>query len=507
MESLRAGFLAPSTAASNKARWATIARFLGKFGLEPLPPSPDKALALGAALKAGSYRSAGGYLSLYRTVALRNGYVCSEATQQAIRDALRSCTRGLGGPVRARALPLELLGGLPGDPTPWTAGGPVGPRNMLICGAFWLLREIEVSTLRASLVELSVASDGLARVRLHLPASKTDQAALGVARSHGCACQPGRAASPHCPVHSVWDQLLLLRRRFPQRWALDRPDSQLPLFPTEGGTACAKQAVTATIVAAADMLSFPRAAPDGSERVSGHSLRATGAQGLAKAGLELWAIQLLGRWGSDAIKSYVRDAHLARSEEWARRALMGLSLYDVAAAAAPRVQEHRADGSPLAAALEHACQDLGLRPAAGQSDADLAQQLVEPVLLAADGEFLPPADLLVAERSGTDEELAKQEYGQAIIVMNVARGVAHRALPASLSGPQEQAAAACGWRFGAVADTTFPSISEVPQGHKALCGRCFPRWRAHRKLAASPGDNPPSHLAEREGAARVRAPA
>ena len=171
--------------------------------------------------------------------------------------------------------------------------------------------------------------------------------------------------------------------------------------------------------------------------------------------------------------------------------LLGLSLFDVAAAAAPRVQERRAEGALLATALEHACQSMGLRPVAGQSAADLAQQLAEPVLLAAGGEFLPPDAARESERTGADAELARQEYEQAIIVMNPARGVAHRVLSASLAGPQEQAAAACGWRFGALQEASFPSSGEVPPGHRALCGRCFPRWRAYRKLAASSGE--PSH--------------
>ena len=37
-------------------------------------------------------------------------------------------------------------------------------------------------------------------------------------------------------------------------------------------------------------------------------MRATGAQGLARRGLDPWSIQLLGRWGSDAVRGYIREA-------------------------------------------------------------------------------------------------------------------------------------------------------------------------------------------------------
>ena len=60
--------------------------------------------------------------------------------------------------------------------------------------------------------------------------------------------------------------------------------------------------------------------PDGTERVSGHSLRVTGAQGLARLGLDAWSIQLLGRWGSAVVFGYIREAALGSAELWARRA-------------------------------------------------------------------------------------------------------------------------------------------------------------------------------------------
>ena len=66
-----------------------------------------------------------------------------------------------------------------------------------------------------------------------------------------------------------------------------------------------------TIIKAGEALGIARESPDGSERLSGHSLRVTGAQGLAAMGWHLWAVQLQGRWGSDTIKKYLREAPLA----------------------------------------------------------------------------------------------------------------------------------------------------------------------------------------------------
>ena len=49
---------------------------------------------------------------------------------------------------------------------------------------------------------------------------------------------------------------------------------------------------------------------DGSLRVSGHSLRATGTQGLISLGWRADAVHLQGRWLSEAVVRYTREAAL-----------------------------------------------------------------------------------------------------------------------------------------------------------------------------------------------------
>merc|ERR1712085_226856 len=187
-------------------------------------------------------------------------------------------TKALGLPL-LRLAELDLL-----DDGPWMPGGPVGPACAVIAGAWFLAREVELATTRAKVVSLEVNSEGDPVVKWYLPASKTDTEARGVARAHGCSCTT--AATPSCPYHAVLDQLDRLRRLFPDRWSSTGPDDDLPLFPAEDGSVVTKDRMVATIVAAAKLLKVPLAAPDGSARVSGHSLRVSGAQGLAKAGLD-----------------------------------------------------------------------------------------------------------------------------------------------------------------------------------------------------------------------------
>ena len=108
----------------------------------------------------------------------------------------------------------------------------------------------------------------------------------------------------------LWIIFFICRRSFlrdgPTVWQTCR----CPLFPTAAGKVVSKNAMQDNILEAARLLGVPHAAPDGSERVSGHSLRVTGAQGLVLRGWDLWTVQLHGRWGSDVVKRYVRESPL-----------------------------------------------------------------------------------------------------------------------------------------------------------------------------------------------------
>ena len=70
--------------------------------------------------------------------------------------------------------------------------------------------------MRAALVDISVdAEPPLAT--LHLPASKSDQLAAGLARSLSCTCSRASSERPSCPVHVLIDHLLYLHAAFPSK--------------------------------------------------------------------------------------------------------------------------------------------------------------------------------------------------------------------------------------------------------------------------------------------------
>ena len=64
---------------------------------------------------------------------------------------------------------------------------------------------------------------------------------------------------------------------------------------------CIKVALAAAFFCEAGLLGVPAVPPDGSEAITGHSLRAPRAQGLYRLGLDTWTAQLFGRWGSATV--------------------------------------------------------------------------------------------------------------------------------------------------------------------------------------------------------------
>ena len=359
----------------------------------------------------------------------------------------------MGAPIKARPLPFERLHLLPPARRPWCEGGPLNPRNFLVVGAWFMAREIEISSSKANWLEIFEDSLGLA-ARWRLPASKTDVTAQGVARVHRCVC--GQKPTPSCPVHSAWDQLMDLQRVFPGRFTGKDPDASLPLFPDEVGQHVVKAAAQDTIRAAAQKLGVPLASPDGAERVSGHSLRATGAQGLARRGLDLHSIQLLGRWGSEAVKGYVRDAEIDAA-----------SLRAASASSATATTDLDALLELLLLRLEARRATLPDEPKRGAAEAIVAKHSTEPVHKSA------LSDALLAK--------ADQNDGEFPWVLNSVSECFHTVLLDVRTVGAEEAVTHCGWRFGHAPHRMSEQSLGLP--HKRYCGKCLPAARATAKAA------------------------
>lgn len=85
------------------------------------------------------------------------------------------------------------------------------------------------------------------------------------------------------------------------------------MFPTISGLPAPKKCVVESICNIAKHLGLAGQTKSGAPRFTGHTFRVSGAMWLASSGIDIWRIQLHGRWGSSAVVKYVRLAPLARS--------------------------------------------------------------------------------------------------------------------------------------------------------------------------------------------------
>ena len=116
------------------------------------------------------------------------------------------------------------------------------------------------------------------------------------------------------------------------------------LFPTATGEQATKAGWVATFEWVASQLGEPLESPTGARRFTGHSARATGAVHLATTQVELWRIQLFGRWGSEAFKLYVRNAPLTQLHMLAQESSVQTALSAARAELAAMVKQLKSYG-------------------------------------------------------------------------------------------------------------------------------------------------------------------
>ena len=196
---------------------------------------------------------------------------------------------------------------------------------------------------------------------------------------------------------------------------------------------------------------------------------------MARMGLDLWAIQLIGRWGSDKVKLYVRAAQADSAAVWATQAAKQTDLESLLSTLQARLKlpstsalpmTDKAKASLVAAEAKKATEEL-IESQALDSKA-VAAELTEKVMINAAAQTSPADSFVIS--------------GRAKVWHRIARGP-----------PEWQIgdwSTLCGWNFArpahgarATADTMM-STGPLPDDRKALCLSCFPSERRQLKAAA-----------------------
>eukprot|EP00439_Symbiodinium_sp_Y106_P077835 s2127_g16.t1 len=288
------------------------------WDLDPLPLSVRLVNAIGASLRAGGYKSAKQIFGQ-----ARQEHIAGTKTAVPLEVLLkmaqveRAVERGQGPSKLKDSFFVEDIARLPQNQNSDDFNGPhdwarrLQHRiDMVVICCWWLLRGIEAASVLLGPAWTEVTHSGRTAF-ITLPCTKTDIVGLCVTRSHPCSC----ARTPKlCTFHA-------LQRHIDRLTALGCPRDG-PLFPGADGHPLQYYETVEIFlsVIAATGTSMTRVGPNGIsfERFCEHVCRISGAQMLTRRGFPFDTVQLIGRWGSDAIKVYVQDFPLHRGDEFRR---------------------------------------------------------------------------------------------------------------------------------------------------------------------------------------------
>ena len=202
----------------------------------------------------------------------------SPFVQSLIKNVSRSITRGAGPTAFKDSFEVELLNraydlnSLRREPTHWT-DDPSSSRDATLICCWWL----------------------------------NDTTGACVSRGHSCLCK----TATHLKDHAMLRDLAMLRKWFPLQ--IDLPIG-MPLIPGPDGNTISQQQIVQlfrdTIQRTGTTMDRPGPTGEPLPRFSQHSCRVSGAQFLTRLGYTVEAVQLIGRWGSDAIRRYIQEAPL-----------------------------------------------------------------------------------------------------------------------------------------------------------------------------------------------------
>lgn len=301
MEEFQNDKFAASNQASHGARVQWWAHRAASLDVDPFPLTVTTIDMAGALLKAGQYRSAAQYFAALKREYILKSFPWGDDLNLAVRDAIRSCVRGIGADKQCPALDLRKLEHV--REIEAVDGGPARTVDTVILFSLFACREMEAALRKVKHVQIDESSRGCGVVSVFLPASKTDSKGEGVLRKQGCICE----AHPNlCPVAAA--------KRFLQSAMENGHMEEDPLIVTnQPKKTPTKQGMVKAFRRVAVALGLSE---EEAQEITGHMLRPMGAQFMARKGVEFYKIQLFCRWGSDAVLKYLREVPLEGSEQW-----------------------------------------------------------------------------------------------------------------------------------------------------------------------------------------------
>ena len=418
-------FFADGTLATQKARRSTLEQIARTVGVSLIPVTIESLTPVLAVLKAAGYRSAEQYISVALSLHVDNGGRVDERLACFLSRARDSLVRGLGPPQRAGEFSLTELIEKFNDIRP-VPGGPQDAARAIAVAVWWLLREIEMASLKVK--QARVTTERIAQ--LSLGVTKSDIQGMGAVRGHNCICSiEGGRYSSVCPVKLIETQLKLRESQGAG------PDDVL--FPDGHGQIPTKPAWVLTLQLGLTSIS--------EEPLNGHTPRRVGAKTLARMSVPEWIIEWMGRWGSSAVRVYIEEAFAETNVGVFSDALAThgekrqshLALKDIHGVVRSLVKESAgSSATSLAEQVKTQAKELAVQKEAWKA---LEDKMVAGQLVAVCSEIVQET-----KAGGVRQVDTPWEF-----VLNARSGKVHSVLKTEFDKHHKEQEALCGWKLGA----------------------------------------------------------
>ena len=324
---VKSDMFAQTSIAPRESLWRTWCTIAEAWGHKPIPITRDLAIHMAASFKKGDYRSGRAYYGRAKEEhVLLVGTCVTQDVERTIGQCVRAIERGIGPSSVKDGFVIELLRPSVMFSTPDKVSKDflftdiLAKIDVVLLGSWWLTRGIEIATTKAHHLWADRATK---TAYWTLPVQKNDTSGACVTRPHRCCCDT--TFEPLCPYHAALRHLDRLDKAFPEQ---DHPRTDLPLCPNADGAHLSDKDIIdimhCVIQLTNTALTRPGPADKPLQRFGKHVLRVSGSQLMARAGIELFIIQLIGRWGSMAIARYVQEAHLSGGLNVAKLTMNGL---------------------------------------------------------------------------------------------------------------------------------------------------------------------------------------
>ena len=177
LESKRYAASAKNCRTARASLWEDVVT-AANLGDDPRRPNAQMVFSAVAILRAAGYRAASEVAEQAVLTAKMHDFDVPPSVSLALRDARRASQRGLGLPKKANPIPLERLHEFDLGQKAEHPEGPLWPVRSVTIATWWLLREVEMSSVAQR--EVTLSPDGTANI--FLSTSKTDPRTLGVTR-------------------------------------------------------------------------------------------------------------------------------------------------------------------------------------------------------------------------------------------------------------------------------------------------------------------------------------